>query len=165
VHKVVSPNGLEWTVKRLLIPLGMRPLDRIAILDAATPRRTVVEGMSNRVPDAVGAWTGPLPLGVLVLPLALLLLPIVLLLRRLRLLPWTVEARAYPWGRRFPPIVFSYDVRGGDDVRRVLIQLADALARGDGAPQIAGVDIMREPRAAHGGIVSSDSGTLYGGRR
>ena len=54
--------------------------------------------------DPATGWT-PLPLGVLLAGLALPLVPLVLLLRSLRVLPWTVEARTYPWGRRHPPIV------------------------------------------------------------
>jgi hypothetical protein len=166
VRKVTSPNGLQWTIKRLVVPLAMRPLDRIAILDAATPRRTIVDGMAGRVPDAFGAWTGPLPLGFIFLPLALPLLPFVLFLRRLRLLPWTVEARAHPWGRRFPPMVFTYEVRGHEDTLRVLDQVAEALARGDGAPDIPGAENIREPRSAQGAgpAVAERAANLYGGR-
>jgi hypothetical protein len=40
---VAAPNGLQWTVKRLIVPTGMRPLSRTEILDAAAPRRTVVD--------------------------------------------------------------------------------------------------------------------------
>jgi len=166
---VASPNGMQWTVKCLVIPLGMRPIDRISVLDAATPRRTFVDGMPNRLPDAFSAWTGPLPLAVLFLPLTLPLLPVVLLLRRLRLLPWTVEARTYPWGRRYPPIVFSYAVRGKEEALQVVDQLVEALARGDGAPVIPGAENIREPRTVHGGSDQRPSsietaGKLYGGR-
>lgn len=167
VRKIESPNGLQWTVRRLVVPHAMRPLDRIGMLDAATPRRTVVDGMSGRVPDAFGAWTGPLPLGVLFLPLALPLLPLVLLLRWLRLLPWTIEARAHPWGRRFPTIVFAYEVRGHAEALHVLDEVAAALARGDGAPEVPGAESIRGPRSAQGGgpAVAERSAKLYGGRR
>jgi len=150
-RKVTGPSGLKWTVKRLILPVGMRALGPIDVLDAATPRRTVVEGVPGRVPDAVMAATGPLPLSMLFVPLTLPLLPFVLLARRLRWLPWTVEARAHPWGRRYPPIVHSYAIRGGDESLRVLEQLAEALARGDGAPVIAGAESISEPRTVHGG--------------
>jgi hypothetical protein len=63
--------------------------------------------MSRQVPDASTAPTGPVPLGFLLVPLMLPLVPVVLLLRRLRLLPRTIEARAHPWGRRYPPIVLT----------------------------------------------------------
>jgi hypothetical protein len=148
---VLAPDGLRWTVKRLIVPTGMRPLSRTDLLDAASPRRTVVEGMSRQVPDAVHAWTGPLPLGVLLVPFALPLVPLALLLRRRRLLPWTIEARTYPWGRRYPPIVWTYAVRGGDETRRAFAQLVEALARGDGAPIIDGAERFAEPRQPHGG--------------
>jgi len=42
-----------------------------------------------------------LPLGFVVVPILSPFLPVVLLFRVLRLLPWTIEARTYPWGRRF----------------------------------------------------------------
>ena len=81
VRKVTGPTGLDWSLKRLLFPVGMRTLSPIEMLDAATPRRTVVDGVPGRVPDAFGSWTGPLPLGFLLLPVTLPFLPIVLLLR------------------------------------------------------------------------------------
>ena len=146
---VVDPSGLRWTVKRLIVPTGMRPLSRTEVLDAATPRRSTVEGMSKQVPDAVMAATGPLPLGFLFLPLLLPLVPFVLLLRRLRWLPWTIEARSYPWGRRYPPIVLSYAVQGGDETKRAFDQLVEALARGDGAPVIDGAEKFAQPSQPH----------------
>jgi len=130
VRRVTSPDGLRWKVKRLLLPMGMRPLSALDLLESATPRRTFIDG-GERVPDAVHSWTGPLPLGVLFVPLMLPFLPAVLLLRRLRLLPWTVEARSHPWGRRFPPLVHSYDVRGGKEATAALDELAARLARGE----------------------------------
>lgn len=148
---VVSPDGLRWTVKRLIVPTGMRPLTRTEILDAATPRRTVVEGMQRQVPDAFGAWTGPLPLGVLLFPVVAPFIPVALLLRRMRVLPWTIEARTYPWGRRYPPAVLTYAVRGADETRRAFDQLVAALARGEGAPAIDGAEKFAEPRRPHSG--------------
>src|SRR5213079_1453592 len=111
----------------------MRPMTRTDMLDVASPRRTVVDGMSRQVPDAMGAWTAPLPLGFLLVPLVL---PLVLLLRRMLLLPWTIEARTHPWGRRYPPVVWTYLIRGGEESRRAFSQLVEALARGEGAPVI-----------------------------
>src|SRR4051794_16620878 len=156
---LVGPTGLRWTVKRLIVPTGFRPLTRTDMLDAAAPRRTVVEGMSRQVPDAVGAWSGPLPLGFLFFPLVLPFMPLVLLLRRLRVLPWTIEARAYPWGRRYPPVVLTYAVRGGDETRIAFQQLLDGLARGDGAPVVCGAEKFAQARDAHsrGQIVGSGS--------
>jgi hypothetical protein len=148
---VDAPNGLRWRVKRLIVPTGMRPLTRTEMLDVATPRRTVVYGMSRQIPDATSAWTGPIPLGFLLLPLALPLLPPVLLLRRVRLLPWTIEARAHPWGRRYPPIVLSYAIRGGDESRRAFSQLVEALARGEGSPVIDGAEKLSAARQPHSG--------------
>lgn len=149
---VVAPDGLRWTVRRLIVPTGLRPLSRTEMLDAATPRRTVVEGVSRQVPDAMGAWTGPLPLGFLFVPLVLPLVPVALLLRALRVLPWTIEARTYPWGRRYPPVVLTYGVRGGEETRRAFGRLVEALARGDGAPVIDGAEKFAQPRQPHGGV-------------
>jgi hypothetical protein len=150
-QKVDAPNGLRWTVKRLIVPTGMRPLTRTEMLDVATPRRTVVAGMSRQIPDAMGAWTGPIPLGFLLMPVVLPLVPIVLLLRRWRLLPWTIEARAHPWGRRYPPIALTYAVHGGEESRRAFRQLVEALTRGDGAPKIDGAEKLTEARQPHDG--------------
>jgi hypothetical protein len=148
---IVAPNGLRWTVKRLIVPTGMRPMSRTEMLDAATPRRTRVEGMSRQVPDATNAPTGPIPLGFLLLPLALPFVPLALLLRRVRVLPWTIEARTYPSGRRYPPLVLTYTVRGGDETRRAFSQLVAALARGDGAPVIDGAERLAQPTKPHSG--------------
>lgn len=148
---VAAPNGLQWTVKRLIVPTGMRPLSRTELLDAAAPRRTVVDGMSRHVPDAIGGPTGPLPLAFLLVPLALPLVPLILLLRHRRVLPWTIEARTYPWGRRYPPIVLTYIVRGGEETRRAFAQLVQALARGDGGPVIAGAEAFSQPSQPHSG--------------
>jgi hypothetical protein len=111
----------------------------------------VVDGVSRQVPDAMGAWTGPLPLGFLLVPLVLPLVPLVLLLRRMRLLPWTIEARTHPWGRRYPPIVLTYLVRGGEESRRAFGQLVEALARGERALVIDGAERFGQPRQPHNG--------------
>src|SRR5689334_18813534 len=124
---VVAPDGLRWTVRRLVVPTGMRPMTRTEMLDAAAPRRTVVDGMSRQVPDAIGA-------------------------------------RAYPWGRRYPPIVLTYAVRGGDETRRALVQVAAALARGDGAPVIDGAEMFAQARDAQNAaaVVGSSGPRQFG---
>ena len=147
---VDAPDGLRWTVKRLIVPTGMRPLTRTDMLDVATPRRTVVDGFSSQVPDAYSALTGPLPLGFLLFPVVLPLVPFALLLRRARLLPWTIEARAFPWGRRYPPIVLTYAIHGGDESRRAFAQLVEALARGE-TPAIDGAEKIGQARRPHNG--------------
>jgi hypothetical protein len=134
---VESPSGLRWTVRRLIVPNGLKPHTPTDMLDAATPRGMHVDGVPGSVRDAIYAPTGPMPLAFVFLPFALLLLPPVLLLRALRLLPWTVEARAYPWGRRYPPIVFSYEAVGRADIGRVMDEVVAALARGDGSPVVS----------------------------
>ena len=144
---VVAPDGLRWTVKRLVVPTGFRPLTGPELLHVATPNRQVVEGIDRRLPDAYGAWTGPYPLAFVFFPLMALFLPFVLLARRLRWLPWTIEARTYPWGRRQPPIVFSYAVAGGAECAVAIDELVVALARGDGRPELSGAEHLREARS------------------
>ena len=122
--EVVGPTGLRWQVRRLILPSAMRPHPPSEILALADP--------------ATG-WT-PLPLGSLLAGLALPLVPLVLLLRSLRVLPWTVEARTYPWGRRHPPIVLAYEVRGREEAVAAITELAAALARGSGGPVLPGCE-------------------------
>ena len=148
---VVGPSGLHWTIKRLIVPTGLRPMTRTDMLDAAAPRRTVVEGMSRQVPDAAMGPTGPVPLGFFLVPLALPLVPLALLLRRVRLLPWTIEARTYPWGRRYPPVVLTYAIRGGEESLRAVGQLVEALARGEGSPVIGGAEKIGQASQPHSG--------------
>jgi hypothetical protein len=123
--QVAGPDGLEWTVRRLLLPRAMRPHPPSELVELAHPSNEVVAA---------------LPMGFLVAPLALVFLPFVLLGRALRLLPWTIEARTYPWGRRVPPILFAYEVRGREETERAMGELAAALARGDGAPTVPGAE-------------------------
>jgi hypothetical protein len=107
----------------------MRPYRASELMDMSHPDQGTAAG---------------LPLGFVVLPILLPFLPIVLLFRVLRLLPWTIEARSYPWGKRFPPIVFAYEVRGRVEIERCLKELASALERGDGAPIVRGAERVRQ---------------------
>jgi hypothetical protein len=125
---VTGPDGLEWTVRRLLLPLAMRPYPPSEMIDLSHPDREVA---------------AVLPLGFIVVPALLPFLPLVLLCRALRLLPWTIEARTYPWGKRFPSIVFAYEIRGRDETRLALEEIAAALERGDGAPAVKGAERLR----------------------
>jgi hypothetical protein len=122
--EVLGPSDLRWEVRRLILPSAMRPHPPSEMLALAHPDT---------------GWT-PLPLGVLLAGLALPFLPLVLLLRLLRVLPWTVEARTYPWGRRHPPIVLAYEVRGRDEAAAAIAELAAALARGSGGPVLPGCE-------------------------
>jgi|SRR5579864_3447148 len=164
-QRITSPDNLEWTVKRLIVPDVMRPMSRTEILDAATPRRTSVDGISGSVPDAYQGVTGPIPLGVIISVLLLPLVPVVLVLRYARLLPWTVEARAYPWGRRYPPVVLSYAIRGHDEASRAKDELAAALARGDGSPALAGAEFIPQRGLWHDGTNDRTSFDLDQTRR
>ena len=125
---VKGPDGLEWTVRRLLLPFAMRPYPPSEMIELSHPDR-----------EAAAA----LPLGFVVVPILLPFLPLVLLCRALRLLPWTIEARTYPWGKRFPPIVLAYEVRGREETKLALNDLAAALERGDGAPAVQGAERIR----------------------
>jgi hypothetical protein len=122
--EVVGPTDLRWTVRLPILPSAMRPHPPSEILALADPDT---------------GWT-PLPLGVLLAALALPFLPLVLLLRSLRVLPWTVEARTYPWGRRQPPIVFAYEVRGREEALAAIAALATALEQGSGGPELPGCE-------------------------
>ena len=150
-RRVTGPDNLEWIVRRLIVPNGMRPLSRTEILDAATPRRTSIDGVSGSVPDVVVGVTGPLPLGALFSLLAMPFVPLVLALRYARLLRWTVEARAHPWGRRYPPVVLSYAIRGHEEASRALDELAEALLRGDESPTLTGAEFIPERGLWHDG--------------
>jgi hypothetical protein len=132
--KVSAPNNLDWTVKRHLLPDWMRP---IALGDAAR--------FYERRPDSplqggirLG---GPAVFCGLIWSLATLpLLPLVILLRRAGVVPWTIEAIARPWGRRGPPMVLRYQVRGRAETDRALADLVRALERGDGGPALEGAE-------------------------
>jgi hypothetical protein len=126
--KVTSPDDLEWTVRRLLLPAAMRPYRASEMVDLAHPDLETAAA---------------LPLGFLVVLMLSPFLLVVLLFRALRLLPWTIEARTYPWGRRLPPIVFAYEVRGRDETEQALKDLAAALERGDGGPIVRGAERVR----------------------
>lgn len=150
-RKVTDPDRLDWTVKRLIVPNAFRPLSRTDILDAATPRRTHVDGVSGSVPDAFSGVTGPLPLTALLSLLMLPVVPLVLVLRYARIVRWTVEARTYPWGRRYPPIVLSVLVRGNRESSAAVEQIADALARGEASPRLTGAEFISQSRSTHDG--------------
>jgi hypothetical protein len=92
-------------------------------------------------------------------------LPFALLLRRARLLPWTIEARTYPWGRRYPPVVLTYAIRGGEETARAFDQLVAALARGEGSPFIGGAEKLTQARQPHdrGPVVGTSGPKQFGG--
>ncbi len=78
--------------------------------------------------------------GVLWCLLTLPILPLVLFLRRVGVCSWTIEARARPWGRRGPPMLLVYSVKGKERSETTLRELAAALERGEGAPTIPGAE-------------------------
>jgi hypothetical protein len=96
--------------------------------------------MADALGDAAPRRFTPNPLGyLLVLPLVPFL-PIVVLLRTHGRIPWLLEARTYPWGRRYPPVVLRYEVRAREHAGWALDQLVDGLERGDGAPVLIGAE-------------------------
>jgi len=123
--EVTGPTGLTWEVRRLLFPVAMLPQRSGEMLEST---------------DMFFESAAPQAAGVLLLPFVLPFLPLVLFLRWLRLLPWTIEARSYPWGKKLPPIVHAYKVRGKHEAERAMKDLAAALARDDGAPVVAGAE-------------------------
>jgi hypothetical protein len=125
---VTGPDGLEWTVRRLLLPLAMRPYTPSEMAELSHPDREMA---------------GALPLGFLAVPVLLPFLPLVLLCRALRLIPWTIEARTYPWGKHFPAVVLAYAVRGRHETELAVKDLAAALERGDGGPVVHGAERIR----------------------
>jgi len=133
-REVRAPDGLTWRLRRLVVPMWMRPI---------TPASATIEYAEAARSGAMGAgrYAGPAVLFGLIWSVAALpLLPGVLALRRLGVVPWTVEAKARPWGRRGPPIVLLYSVRRPAAVADVLDSLARALERGDGAPLVEGAE-------------------------
>lgn len=134
-RRVVGPDGLEWRIRRLILPGWMRP---IGLWAAAAP---YYETTSLSAPRGGSGYAGPaIVFGLLWCLLALPLLPLVLLLRKLGFSAWTVEAHARPWGRRGPPMVLLYQVTGRENAEVVLRGLAAALERGEGAPVIPGAE-------------------------
>src|SRR3954451_9291533 len=97
------------------------------MLDSAAPRRTVVEGVSpgsgccRRRYGTASPWLPPFPglasacAGCVAPPTG-------------RCAAVDDRGRAYPWGRRYPPIV-TYAVRGDDETRTAFW----AAARGAGS--------------------------------
>ena len=49
-------------------------------------------------------------------------------------------------GRRYPPVVLTYSIRGGEETRRAFRQLVEALARGEGAPLVDGAEKLAQAR-------------------
>jgi hypothetical protein len=68
-------------------------------------------------------------------------LPLVIVLRNRGVLPWTINAVTRPWGRKGPPTILRYHVRGpAAVVERAMDELVRKLELGDGAPVVAGAE-------------------------
>jgi hypothetical protein len=139
--RVEAPNNLEWVVSRPLLPDWMRPA---GLGDVARQY-----GGGVPVPDSVMGSRARLALpalifGLLVTLVTLPLLPVVIVLRRRGLAAWTLKAVARPWGRRGPPMILAYHLRGSADVvERAQAELVEKLKRGEGAPDVTGAERIR----------------------
>lgn len=131
--RVRTPGGVEWTVRRLLVV--NRPL---------SPRGAVEFGAPNASPYYVRAGGGyalpALVVDAVAFTLTLPLLPLRVWLRRAGRLAWTIEAECRPWGRRGPKQVMRWRVRGDEASRNAVQAIADAFARGEGAPSPPGAE-------------------------
>jgi hypothetical protein len=132
--EVHSPDNLDWTVKRLWVV--HRPM---------TPEQALDQTMAGSG-GRIGGGTNP---GAAVLVdtflflLFLPLLPIAIALRYAGILPWTIQARCRPWGRRGPPTAMRWRVNGNAESERAFQEIVSALERGDGSPSVAGAHRVR----------------------
>ena len=125
MRRVEAPGGMSWTVKRLLVPVGMRPVGPSAAVG-------MQDGARLALPQMV--------LGSVFFVVMLPFLPIVLGLRALRWTPWTIEATSRPWGRRGPPVVMHWQIRGRQEADAALESICDQFEQGAGAPVVAGAE-------------------------
>ena len=102
---------------------------------------------SGRVPRAealrtadIGDAPSVLIVETIVFVISLPFLPFVLGLRRAGVLPWTIQARCRPWGRRGPATVLRWRVKGDAESRRALQDIVAALERGSDTPVVAGAE-------------------------
>jgi hypothetical protein len=125
-----EPNDLDWSLRRVWFPEGLRPVG---------PRQ-IMSGSVRPSPYAgVGVLLSPLLSVVVGIPVLLVLVP----LRFAKLVSWRIEATARPWGRRGPRAVLAWRVKGWEESRAALDELAAALARGEQSPTLAGA--QRDP--------------------
>jgi hypothetical protein len=135
--KVHSSDNLDWTVKRLwVVQRPMTPEEAMKFTRAGTGGG-LGRGQARGNPGA--ALLFDTVLFLLFLPL----LPLVVGLRHAGVLPWTIQARCRPWGRRGPPAVMRWRVKGNSESQRVFQDVCSALERGDGAPVVAGAERVR----------------------
>lgn len=121
-----SSNNLDWTVRRLWLPEALRP-SGIRQLDAPGPAQLTLF-------TSLGFIFSPLFSLVAAVPAMLVLLP----LRFAGHASWEVRAEARPWGRRGPPEIMRWRVKGWHGSAQAVEDVAAALERGETQPQIAG---------------------------
>jgi len=124
-RRVDAPGGMSWTVKRLVVPVGMRPVGPSAAMG-------MQEGSQFALPQML--------LGAVFFVVMLPFLPIVLGLRALRVTPWTIEATSRPWGRRGPPVVMHWEIRGKHEADAAVASICEQFEQGAGAPAVAGAE-------------------------
>jgi hypothetical protein len=124
-RRVDAPGGTSWTVKRLIVPMGMRPVGPSAAMG-------MQDGVQLALPQML--------LGAVFFVVMLPFLPIVLGLRALRVTPWTIEATSRPWGRRGPPVVMHWQIRGRHEADAALASICEQFEQGAGAPAVAGAE-------------------------
>ncbi|MCW2976331.1 MAG: hypothetical protein JWM06_1612 [Actinomycetia bacterium] len=124
-HVHSASNNLDWTIRRLWLLDGLRPVG-LRELDARA-----------RQPLLFTAWTflfSPLFSVIAAIPTMIVILP----LRFAGLASWEVRAQARPWGRRGPPEIVRWRVKGWHESAQAVEDVAAALERGERQPQIAG---------------------------
>jgi hypothetical protein len=126
-HAHSERNNLDWTIRRVWLPEGLRPVGM----------RQMHSGT-----HAPNEYAG---LGVLISPLFTVLfgIPALLVLTPLRfakLVAWRIEAVARPWGRRGPATLHAWRVKGWAESEQAITEIAAALERGETSPQPSGAE-------------------------
>lgn len=117
--EVHSADNLDWTVKRLMVV--QRPLSPEQAMASYGPR-------GGRASSGLaGPRENPTPLAAVIIDLllfvvSLALLPPLVALRRAGVLSYTIQARCRPWGRKGPPTVMRWKVKGHAESHRAFQQ-------------------------------------------
>ena len=135
--EVHSPDNLDWTVKRLTVV--QRPLTPEQAMATYGPRG----GRASGGMAPLGPRGDATPLFAVIIDLLLFVLmlpplPLVVALRRAGVLSFTIQARCRPWGRKGPPTVMRWKVKGDIESQRAFQEIVTALEQGSGAPTVAG---------------------------
>jgi hypothetical protein len=156
-REVHSDNeNLNWTVRLVWTPTAIRPIGPKQIYEGHVGTgidQTLPLDAFSRGDVSLGRGGTPTGYGIVVLPLSVLVflvfvIPVMLVvlpLRYARVLPWTIEAITYPWGKHGgPPDVLWWRVKGRHgELERVVDEIAAALGRGETAPVVAGAVRVR----------------------